>query len=52
MGILSAFGGQAVAIIGLAQFLLSSYQSFNYEMEALSELYFYKRDNKPDPIRL
>ena len=51
MDILSVFGGQVVAIVGLAQYLLGSYQSFKYEMEALSTLYFYKSDHL-DPIML
>ena len=46
MQILANFGGQVVAVVGLFHFLLSSYQEFKYEMEALSSLYFFK--SKPD----
>ena len=42
--VLSKFGGQVFGVVGLFGFLLSRYESFKYEMEALSTLYFYKSE--------
>lgn len=43
--VLSNFGGEVFAVVGIFGILLSRYQSFKYEMEALSSLYFYKSES-------